>query len=119
MLAWHGTAETSLASIYANGFNSNHTKAVEFGKGVYFSVDPVYSSSSYYAPRSKGRYFLILASITFEDYFAAPGRAAAPVAKRDGGTQFGANVESATLPRIICVTNDSAAWARYVYELSS
>ncbi|XP_015226855.1 PREDICTED: poly [ADP-ribose] polymerase 14-like isoform X1 [Cyprinodon variegatus] len=115
---FHGTCETTVPIINAQGFNRSYAgkNATCYGKGSYFAVNASYSSSDTYSkPNQNGEKFMYLCRVLTGDYTLAQQDMIAPPPK--GGSDvylYDSVVDNLTKPNMFVVFHDSHAYPEYL-----
>ncbi|XP_038138809.1 protein mono-ADP-ribosyltransferase PARP14-like [Cyprinodon tularosa] len=115
---FHGTCETTVPIINAQGFNRSYAgkNATCYGKGSYFAVNASYSSNDTYSkPNQNGEKFMYLCRVLTGDYTLAQQDMITPPPK--GGSDvylYDSVVDNLTKPNMFVVFHDSHAYPEYL-----
>lgn len=116
-MLWHGTAPECVDSIASYGFNRSHCgkNGTAYGKGVYFSTGPCYSSHQKYAKPDKSghQYMFYTRVLTGRHTLGTPDMVEPPMFLNKLG-RFNSVADTVQHPGIFVIFHDAQAYPEFL-----
>ncbi|KAK1165787.1 protein mono-ADP-ribosyltransferase PARP14-like [Acipenser oxyrinchus oxyrinchus] len=118
MRLFHGTADSTIGGINANGFNRSFAgkNAAVHGKGTYFAVDASYSAhNTYSVPDRQGNKYMYLARVLTGVFTQGNAAMIVPPSKStDPADLYDSATDNVANPKIFVIFNDVQAYPEYL-----
>ncbi|RXN00185.1 Poly [ADP-ribose] polymerase 14 [Acipenser ruthenus] len=118
MRLFHGTADSTIGAINANGFNRSFAgkNAALHGKGTYFAVDASYSAhNTYSVPDLQGNKYMYLARVLTGVFSQGNAAMIVPPSKSaDPADLYDSVTDNVAKPKIFVIFNDVQAYPEYL-----